>query len=279
LLLFNAQGNALNYIVFQFTYTLVIFIVTLLALFWSGIGEFSRVFGIFVADFVFAVIGIRMVFKDLDISFSLPTGTLINFDFLKFGIGLVPHLIASVLLSSVDKVLIASRLSMTDLASYAIAVQFTSILMIYTQGIGKEWSRCYMANRNEGWVVKRGVTFTVSIFVIAAITYATKSVFFLIFVGEGYTVLDNVIIALLIGQICHAVYMIVSVEIIYQRKTHILSTLTVLSLTINIIVSLLLVEQYGVFGVALGTMAGMAAKVTAVSIFTYSARMQLSTGK
>ncbi|MBY7915592.1 oligosaccharide flippase family protein [Vibrio fluvialis] len=265
IMLFNAEGKARHYIAYQFSYTVVIFFFTLASLFLVNSGSFSRVIGTIFADLVFAIISIRLLRKCFNI--NIFRSNKIDTEFLKFGFGLIPHLIASILLSSADKIIIASKLSMADLASYALSVQFCAILMIYTQGISKEWSRYYLSHRSSVKTLKIAFLLSSSIFIVALVIYSLKDLFFVIFVGEGYVISSAVILILLLSQVFHSIYMIISVEITYQKKTHILSSMTVLSLVVNIIVSMILVGTYKSVGVAIGTMAGMFAKLLAVSLF------------
>ncbi|WP_221274590.1 oligosaccharide flippase family protein [Thaumasiovibrio subtropicus] len=275
LLLFNAEGKAKSFVTFQISYSLLLFVITLASLFFLQAGSFSRVLGVLVADIIFAILAFREIKRTFGAKVVFPNSFSNSLDFLKFGGGLVPHLIASVLLSSLDKVIIASKMTMSDLAGYAIAVQFTSVLMIFTQGLSKEWSRYYLANRGGSRVMLRGLTLVGIISGAGVVIYLLKDVFFFIFVGDGFSVNPTVIVFLLIGQIFHSIYMIVSIEITYLKKTHILSSLTLLSLFLNLMVSFALVDSYGTVGVAIGTMTGMAAKLIVVSMFVLYQRNRL----
>lgn len=273
--LLNAEGKAKNYVLHNLLYTLIIFSVTLVSLYVVNSGSLSRVVGTIFADFLFATISIRQLYRNFDIKIKLYRILNIDTSFLKFGCGLVPHLIASVLLSSADKIIIASSLSMEQLASYALAVQFTSILMIYTQGISKEWSRYYLSNRDNIKNLFRGFSLILSILLVSLVMYLSQDLFFLIFVGDGYRINKAVIIILLISQVCHSIYMMISVEVTYLKKTYMLSSMTLLALCSNVIVSVFLVGEYGIVGVAIGTMTGMAAKLLIVSFFVIYSRKSI----
>lgn len=272
ILLLNAAGKASNFVVNQLLYTSVIFSITIFSLFLIKSGVYSRIIGTLVSDCVFALYALKKIKSDFSIRINFSKYGLFDKEYLLFGFGLVPHLIASVLLSSVDKFIIGYSLTLEDLAGYAIAVQFTSVLMIFTQGVSKEWSRFYLKNRDNNETLKRGLGVMLTIVVLSFIMYWSQSIFFYFFVGDDYMINDSVIILLLIGQVFHCLYMILCVEISYTKKTHVLSSMTLMSLGINVLVSLTFVGTYGVIGVAIGTAAGMAIKFLAVGLFVRRSR-------
>jgi O-antigen/teichoic acid export membrane protein len=256
--LYNAEGKALSFVKYQLLYTSVIFVATLFLLFVFNLAELSRIYGIIFADIVFLIVSILLIYKILDK--SIPNKENIESDYLKYGFGLVPHIIASILLSTLDKFIIAKYMSMDDLSTYVIAVQYTSILMIIAQGLSKEWTRFFMSNPYNNTINKKAGYLFLSIATLSIILYLCKDIFYGVFVGGGFTINNEVILLLLASQLFHCFYMILTVQITYDKKTHVLSMMTFISLVINFIVSMLLVKSYGLIGVAIGTLAGMGVK-------------------
>ncbi|TWX54030.1 lipopolysaccharide biosynthesis protein [Colwellia hornerae] len=256
--LYNAQDKAICFIKYQLLYTSVIFVTTLFLLFVLNLAELSRIYGIIFADIIFSIVSMVLIYKILDK--SLPNKENVESDYLKYGFGLVPHIIASILLSSLDKFIIAKYMSMDDLSTYVIAVQYTSILMIVAQGLSKEWTRFFMSNPYDKTINKKAGNLFLSIATLSIVLYLCKDIFYGLFIGGAFIINNEVVQLLIASQLFHCFYMILTVQISYDKKTHILSMMTLISLVINFIVSMLLVKSYGLIGVGIGTLAGMGVK-------------------
>ena len=264
--IYTAQSKPYKFLLVQLSYTLLIFILTLCFLFFVDLNYLSRILGVVLVDTLYAISSFRSMKKEF-------TNTLIEIkvkeerDFIIYGFGLMPHLVASVLLSTADKIIITMSLSLSDLAVYAIAVQFTSILMVFTIGLNKEWSRQYFKLPDFRKQKKRMSVLLFLVALCGVFLYLFKGVFYNIFVGESLRKGFDVVVVLIFSQIFHSVYIFVSVYIKHNGKTYVLSLLTLVSLLINVVVSLFLVNDYGLIGVAYGTLIGMFFKFVLVTLY------------
>ncbi len=269
--LFTAMNKPVKFLSFQILYTSILFIITLFLLFKFDMNFDSRIRAIIITDIAFGIISVYLLGKLVKISkneIKPQEGK----DFLLFGFGILPHLLAAVLLSVVDKLVISYYMSMENLAVYAIAVQYTSILMIFMQGVSKEWNRTFLLNPYAKEINRKAIKYILAIISVGIILFLSKDMFYLLFVGENLRKGFDIVNILLLSQLFHCLYMLAAVQITYNKKTHVLSSLTVLSLILNIIFSLYWVEEHGLVGVAYATLLGMFSKFFLVSLYVFKLR-------
>jgi hypothetical protein len=82
---------------------------------------------------------------------------------------------------------------MYDLSTYVIAVQYTSILIDFPQGLSKEWTRFFMTNPNDNTINKKAEYIFLSIITLAPFLYLCKYIFYELFIGGG-SIINNEII-------------------------------------------------------------------------------------
>lgn len=275
--LFNAMNKPFAYLIFQVSYVCAMVITTLILLFTLEQGAYSRVEALIMADVLFGSICYLSIKAICSTSNTLKNETGDKNGeitlFLKFGLGLMPHQISSILLSSIDKFIITVYLGLGALGAYAVSVQFCAILMVVSQGISKEWSRFFFSHPYHPSINKKLLMYMGIIWVTSIALYLLKDIFYYIFVGGQLRGGVEVIGILLLAQFFHCNYMLLTQQITYNRQTYILSICTVLSVAINLLLSLIWIKSYGLVGVAWATCIGMFSKfVFSAFYFIYTRR-------
>ncbi|MCF8780319.1 oligosaccharide flippase family protein [Vibrio sp. IRLE0018] len=266
--IYTAQGKSVRFLVTQVSYTLAVFSATLLFLFVFELRDLSRIVGVILIDVLYFFVCYQTLKKELIKAESTPFPNETN-RFITYGLGLMPHLVASVLLSTADKFIISAHLSMADLAIYAVAVQYSSILMIFTQGLSKDWGRQFFKLPSFRQQKKR-LTMLVSFILLCAVClYFMKGIFYTFFVGESLRKGFDVLLVLIFSQVFHSIYILVSIYIKHNGKTYYLSAFTMIALVTNILFSLSLVDSMGLIGVAIGTLIGMSTKCVLVIFYVF----------
>ncbi len=268
----SAANKPYSFVKLQLLYTITIFSVSLLFIIPLNFGYLGRLYGLLFTDFLFAIVVSFILGKYLSDGSERKSKTEIKRDFLVYGFGFLPHAISAILLSSVDKLVIATKINLEQLGYYAVALQFTSILMIFTQGISKEWSRSFLAAPYRQGIYLTGSIYISSILLLALLLYYSQGLFYSVFVGDGFGVQPSLIAVLIVSYCFHSIYILLSVQLNLSKKTYLLSGFTVASVLINIGVSLVLVESMGLLGVAVGTAMGMLCKLIFASIYVIVAR-------
>ncbi|WP_122033297.1 lipopolysaccharide biosynthesis protein [Aliivibrio sp. EL58] len=266
LLLYNAKGSALKYTILLFLQSFLVLVFSTWFLY-QGFGVFSRAYGSLLSILLFLFISIYFLvryFKENLIGKNTSYKIGIEKDYLKYGIGFLPHVLSSLLLGVFDKIVIANFLTIDDVAIYAISAQYTSILLIVSQGLNREWVKKYFDHGYTLSNIRYRNRLILIQLVVVIIFYLSSDLFYYLFVDERYIKNNMILLCLLMAQLFHMIYMVFSVKLNYEKRSSLLSVLTFISLCVNAFISLALVGTQGVVGVAFGTVVGMLTKVILV---------------
>ncbi|TBR41262.1 hypothetical protein CBF23_010635 [Marinomonas agarivorans] len=278
LLLYNAKGEAIKYSVFLLLQSGMVFLFSIIFLF-KGWDSLSRVYGTALTNLIMFAISFFFILSILNSRSESRTPVaqfLVEKDFLKYSFGFMPHVLFSLLLGVFDKMLIAKFLSISDVSTYAIISQYSAVLLVISQGLNREWVKKFYKNG----VTKKNISYRNNLILILIFLvfcfYFFSDIFYVFFVDERYERNELVLLFLLLSQLCHMIYMVFSVKLNYEKKSLVLSKLTFLSLFLNVVISLVLIGEYGLIGVALGTFIGMLSKMIFVIYVSSKPRLNLS---
>ena len=146
---------------------------------WEG-----RLFGIVGSFFIFSFIGLIVLFRIDVFNFSLDLLSLKKI--LSFGIPLLPHTIAGILLASSSKFFLANMISNEAVGIYTVAFQMASAVLLIMTSINQAWApNLYeVLNSNPTETVKLGIVkqtykvmllmVTITILFISVVPYIFK---------------------------------------------------------------------------------------------------------
>ncbi len=204
---------------------------------------------------IFALVALYSMRRDGLFSFFIWRPTYIK-EALAFGVPLIPHVAGIFLLSSVDRIVINSKLGLAQAGVYVVAVQLAAGMGLIFDAINKAyvpWLYEHLT-RDIANEKKRIVKYSYIYFFLALLTAALAFVIgpyaIRIIAGEKYTSAGQVIGWLALGQAFNGMYLMVTNYIFYSKQTGLLSITTITSGLINVALLLALTQIFGLQGAA-----------------------------
>lgn len=189
---------------------------------------------------------------------------------LQFGIPLIPHSIALFVLAMADRYLISSFLGLEKLGIYVLAMQFAAVFSIFFNAFHNAFTPWLFSQlKNNDPVIKENIViFTYSYYILflsvgILASYIAPSAIVLV-AGDQYVSASTIISWLIFSQIFTGYYLMLVGYILYEKKTRLLSAITVFSASLNIFLVLVLIDEYGLKGVALASMVAMGVRFVLV---------------
>lgn len=175
---------------------------------------------------------------------------------IKFGYPLIPHVLGGFLIASSDRFILNQYVGLEAVGVYMVAVSLGQAADMVFQSVNKAYSpwlfkKLSSATKTEKLVIVR-YTYISFLGVIASFFLVTILIpyFVLIFIGSDFQQVSSILPYILLGQVFNGMYYIVSGYIFYERKTKLLSYVSISSGVINISLLILSVPIYGVYGAA-----------------------------
>lgn len=255
--LWNIQNKARSFSIFQVSFTFFSLLVSILLLYFVFQDWRSRVYAIVSAEMVFCIVSLYYLAKEDKVKFTL--SKLYILDVLKYGLPLLPHAIGITLLATSDKLILGAESGMSSVGIFSVAASISTLVLLasmpmesalnpYIYKIFKTSTDLGKKRYVAGFVVYFFIT---SLFAMAL--YITLPILIKIFIGKEFHSAINYVGVLLIGQVAHAMYRYIVKPIFFAKKTYLVSLSTMIAGVFGVSAQLLLVEEYGIMGVAVGT--------------------------
>lgn len=255
--LWNIQNKARSFSIFQVSFTFFSLLVSILLLYFVFQDWRSRVYAIVSAEVIFCIVSLYYLAKEDKVKFKLNKTYLL--DVLKYGVPLLPHAIGITLLATSDKLILGAESGMSSVGVFAVASSISTLIMLvsmpmesalnpYIFKIFKTTTELGKKRYVAGFVIYFFVT---SLFALAL--YIILPFLIEIFIGEEFHSAIEYVGVLLVGQVAHAMYRYIVKPIFFAKKTYLVSVSTIVAGVFAVSAQLLLVEEYGIMGVAIGT--------------------------
>jgi O-antigen/teichoic acid export membrane protein len=178
------------------------------------------------------------------------------------GVPLIPHVLGAIVISMADRVMIMNMLGAEDAGYYTIGLQIGNTLSMAVWAFNQAWSP-WLYGKLKGDDCKDKVNivrfsyayFIVLIFSAVALSLVAP-ILFKFFIAPSFHPGLAVVPWIAVGAAFTGMYYMVCGYIIYARKTHILSLLTCIAGTANIVVSYFMILKFGYVGAAQGSLIG-----------------------
>lgn len=197
---------------------------------------------------------------------------------LEFGLPLIPHVLGGILLSSVDRFLIANLLGVAETGVYMVAVQLGLGVYLLADGCNRAISPWQLEalKRDDRTVdvriVRYGLMYFLGLLGTATIVGALAPLVLPLLVGSAFAEAASVIWLIAIGHAFGGMYFFVSNIVFYRNKTFHLSAVTISCGLVNAALSFLLLPTQGLQGVAQAFM--IAQFLLFMSTFVISQRLR-----
>ncbi|MEZ9778959.1 lipopolysaccharide biosynthesis protein, partial [Vibrio sp. 10N.261.54.A5] len=204
---------------------------------------------------LFGFIAIFLLFKLNYVSLELPK-TSEMLDSLKFGVPLIPHILGMYVLTTIDRVIINNKLGLDNAGVYMLAYQLSLVAYMVFDALNKAyvpWLYEKLKRNNAGEkksIVKQTYQYFVFLFIISLLMFPIIPFLVDFIVGENFKGVGNIVRWILIGQVFVGMYLMVVNYIFYSKDTRLLSMITIFSGGFHIGLTVILVDYFGLIGVA-----------------------------
>ena len=182
---------------------------------------------------------------------------------LDFGLPLLPHSISLFILAMADRYLIGLFLDFDDLGIYVLAMQLAAIFGIFFTSFHNAFTPWLYKNlkKNDPTIQKNIVLFTYSyfiLFIFLGLLGVLISPYAIELIADPkYFSAKDLMGFLIFSQIFTGFYLMVVGYLLYEKRTKLLSSITIFSATLNILMFFIFISSFGLKGVALASLIAM----------------------
>ncbi|EHG7581699.1 MULTISPECIES: lipopolysaccharide biosynthesis protein [Citrobacter] len=250
------REQALKFGAMQVSQSILNFVFSVVLVVIFKYGAQGRVDAILGTTVLYALFSILLLYKNQLIKLTIIRKDYIS-DALSFGLPLVPHVVGMFLLNSLDRFFINKELGIDEAGVYMFAVQLSLGVAVVFDAINKAmitWLFKSLAD-NRVEQLKRVVRFTylffVIVFLLGCLSFFIGPLVVSIVGGYKFEKATEIIGWLCLGQCFGGMYLMVTNYLFYAKKTGRLSVVTIATGILNIILLLILLQVYGIVGVAM----------------------------
>ncbi len=251
------EKDAVKYAIIQFVQTIITIGIALLLIIHFSWGWKGKFFAELTIYFIFSFYTIYYIIKADYIKF--------DFDMLKikeltsYLFPLTFFVLGLFIMGTVDKIFIANMISIEAAGIYAVAITMTIIINIVFDSVIRAWEPYLYESLNENTFASKvkvvKVTYLYTAFTISfiALYIAIVPFIFHIMINEKFNDALLYIPILVIGYGFEGLRKAISGMLNHLNKVKINAIITSIAAVLNIILNIILIEKYGVYGAAYAT--------------------------
>lgn len=270
LTLWQAQKKPVKYGAFQFINLAFYFLtataaVLLLDLSWVGAAlSFS------FAHILFGIFSVISIFSRTQPTFAINRDYLA--DALRFGVPLMPHAVSNWFFAGFNIVLAGTILGQEQAGIMAVAIQFFLIISAVSLAINRAYSPIVFEqletidDPTRRQLVRLTYLGFLLMLLLGAFVWGVGILVVVWLVDENFKAASGLIGYFAIAGSFNAAYYFVAVYLFYEKKTAVLSAITVGTAALHIGIAIGLAERFGLAGIAISLMIVSAARFIAVWI-------------
>ncbi len=258
---FQTRQQPFRYGAMQISYALLLFALSIVLIGEADMGWRGRLLGQATAATIAAALGLVWLSRTGAISWSMrrwPMGAAFA-----FGLPLIPHALGAVAMSSVDRLALGSGVGPAAVGRYYVAVQLASVLVVVATALNQAWLPWLYERlaRNDDAARRTVVKATYGVFALIALAGAGLALvapwLVPLIAGPGFEAAVGILRLLGPASALSAMYLFVAGYLFYEKRTGVLSGVTVTVAVIQIALSFALVRSGGTHGVATATLVSM----------------------
>lgn len=249
------RGRAVGYAAFELCTAALNFAGTVLLVFWWNMGWQGRLIAMAATSLLLTGVAViwlrRQGLLVARLALTEVRGAL------RFGIGGVAHELASQASRLSDRLLIVALIGQAAVGSYAVAVQWSSIMLTVLAAFNRAWTAFLFSSlaSNEPGSTNRVVRYSYIVwgaFLLFFIAFNVATpIGYRLMIDPSYHRSIGVVFWLTLGYFFNSVYITFVDYIFYLKKTHILACITVFNLALNVTLSYVLIGHFGAIGAAM----------------------------
>ena len=252
--LYQARGQPLAYAAFSLGLATLNIVLSLLGVAVFGWGWPGRMYGILLSYLVFSAAGLAVLYNFGYLSRRIRRRHFV--DVARFSLFLVPHSLGGSLMALADRFLLSAMVGAAAVGAYAVGFQIGSALLLVGTSVNQAWAPHLF--RRLGTISPRGRVLLVrQSYLIAGVLVlafaALLAVMPLIFghlVSESFAGSERYAVWIALASLFNCFYFLVGNYIFYEKKTYLLSCLTLGNALLNICLNYVWIGKYGAIGAA-----------------------------
>lgn len=259
LAIYRAQEKSKKYTIFTIMNSILTvgFIVYLVVFLRQGALGYIK--GIFFSSIVIFIICSIFLFQKINLSFNLSQ----IIDSLKFGLPLVPHLLAWWVLNLIDRLMLQHFRGLDEVGIYSIGYTIGMILWFVTAAFNNAWMPFFFSTakreKNAKEIFSKITTYYLMGILLLGLLIMTfsKEIVTLMTTPEFYKSY-KVVPIITLANIATGIYLMSANQIFFVKKTHYMPVISITAALSNILLNILLIPPYGMIGAAYATMVSFA---------------------
>jgi O-antigen/teichoic acid export membrane protein len=250
----QVRGRPVKFGMFLISLSLTNLVVSLILVVNLDMQIEGRVLGIFLPAAIFFTIGLLSLRKDKLLTPKFCLGHIR--DAIKFGAPLIPHVVGFFLILGIDRAFISHKLGSESAGIYMVAVQFSLAVSIILNAVNKAFSPWLFNILNGDSYSEKLKVVRITYFLYILISVGVVLSFFVsrslvnLIVGPDFTDAALLVPFLILGQGIKGFYLLVTNYMFYEKKTEVISAVTISAGLINVILLTFAIDFFGILGAA-----------------------------
>ncbi|WP_435248273.1 oligosaccharide flippase family protein [Vibrio sp. nBUS_14] len=232
-------------------------LVFILIYFKSGVLERSSIFYAFLSTHISLFIYLLLLSKE-KFKLSTPDVSLLP-SLLNYGIPLVVSSVSYWAMASSDKFIISYYLGMESVGFYSVAQTLGAVFIIFQSILSVIWPPyIYKLNKKSPIIaIKKAsdwldIIMSISIFI--CIVFVSFSDVIVGVFPEEYSDIRNIISVIFLSSVIYTISELMLIGMNVSKKTSYVMFITIISLIVNLVLSIYLVKDFQLYGVAISTL-------------------------
>lgn len=193
---------------------------------------------------------------------------------LRTSLPLVPHEIGGLILSFSDRFMINYFIGPSAVAVYAIGYQFGQVVSLVDTAVNKAWIPWLYKELHKKLIAKRKIIVSCLLYIVGLIVFSIVICnlgFYIIkvFYKPEYAMSAEVILYIALAFVIFGMYKVFASFLFFYKKTLFLGFATVVTVIINLLLSVYFVPKFGVLGAAYSTLISFSLLCIFVIIYLY----------
>ncbi|MFT7009300.1 MAG: O-antigen/teichoic acid export membrane protein [Colwellia sp.] len=254
----HLKDDVVKYVVIQLSHSVLTVLLSVLLVEFTSLDYLGRIIGMIMGAASISVISLFILIKFKLICFGKVQDIKNEIRYiLKYGCPLLPHIIISFFIGSLDKFYINSQYTSLILGSYMISFQISNIINVVSLSISKIYQPWFFNQLHNGTKITelRVYLFLGLLFILLFLLNLTLQDFYnygiTFLAGDKYSDVGLLIQLMVVGQLLGGLYQLLMAKLLFLKKTSILSKISIFTLIFYMSMLYFLPEHYGVIGVIL----------------------------
>ena len=257
------EQRAFVFGLFEIMLVIVTVSLTLLFLVFYECGWISQVYAVFIASFLFFIVGFVYMSKRGYLKFIFSQKRIKSI--VKTSAPFVPHSLGGLIIVASDRLFIEKMIGLEATGLYAIGYSFGAIVIIFSDAFIKAWSPwfyeqlTFITKEKKLSIVKYTYMYIVGIFILATVVSVAAKLILPYMVDSRYLDADKFIVWIALNYAIRGVYQIFFPYLVYLNKTEFLAISTAVSAILNLIFNYFFIKSFGAVGATYATIVAFAA--------------------